>query len=677
MLASSSSNVHSRLSVPEPETNPFSFHPAWETNRIWTTTQYITPISNIPTEFRDRQDSAIIHNTLGFHERQLGPEPDRTALINNQIEHDELPLRAICGPPPSPLDCIPAQRWREPRNDSPLSIDITDPVSSDSPAKYTKPLINEDLLNQLKTISQQLGDLHRSRLSDREEISSLKKELNEIKTTKPVDLSSKAEKSGIVKGQSSRRSSTGARSDSSTQFYIERGTTSSAIELNRTDSFGMPRIPRLTGAIPKVRKDYLPKEYKTIPTVRRDSLTKEEKIPKIRRESISGEDIKSSPKTDKKPKSPEKKKDSSVKKNKKKEDKDTTVEEETDIESNVELRVTDSIGERKAKSRAKKQIKKDIQKMVREERKDQLAQKRLSTSKIDDSFEATEPKHGRKSKSHKELFKELSVHIDRVVVETVEAAEPHKVESENEIYTDNEALAFMDLEIPPEYDPLDLGDENREYHIFGDSNSVILSEFVKNETEEKVVKHGEGGQRLKATSARVLRFVKDLVYTGSRIKIIIVGGHCDVTYLNVNVMYAEPNIRRVSIQINSIKTRLEQALHEIGKTYVGIIWVIPWLSDFLRYNSPYRNNEITYDMSNDHHVVEFREAIRLNETLSLLNYGYMRSVPRYKRSVSIDLQSINDVTRRIPSRVVQIYSIIELWLLFKFFKFYIIPYEES
>ncbi|CAF4840262.1 unnamed protein product [Rotaria socialis] len=513
MLASSSSNVHSRLSVPEPETNPFSFHPAWETNRIWTTTQYITPISNIPTEFRDRRDSAVIHNTLGFHERQLGPEPDRTVLINNQIEHDELPLRAICGPPPSPLDCIPAQRWREPRNDSPLSIDITDPVSSDSPAKYTKPLVNEDLLNQLKTISQQLGDLHRSRLSDREEISSLKKELNEIKTTKPVDLSSKAGNSGIVKGQSSRRSSTGAKSDSSTQFYLERGTTSSAIELNRTNSFGMPRIPRLTGAIPKVRKDYLPKEYKTIPTVKRDPLTKEEKIQKIRRESISSEDIRPSPKTDKKPKSPEKKKDSSVKKNKKKEDKDTTVEEGTDIESNVELRVTDSIGERKAKSRAKKQIKKDIQKMVREERRDQLAQKRLSTSKIDDSFEATEPKHGRKSKSQEELFKELSVHIDRVVVETVEAAEPHKVESENEIYTDDEPLASMDLEIPPEYDPLDLGDENREYHIFGDSNSVILSEFVKNETEEKVVKHGEGGQRLKATSARVLRFVKDLVYT--------------------------------------------------------------------------------------------------------------------------------------------------------------------
>ncbi|CAF4415263.1 unnamed protein product, partial [Rotaria magnacalcarata] len=109
----------------EPETNPFSGHPAWETNRIWTTTQYITPISNIPTEFRDRRDSTIFHNTLGFHERQLGPEPDRTALITSQIEHDELSLRAICGPPPSPLDGIPAQRWREPRNDSPLSVDIT------------------------------------------------------------------------------------------------------------------------------------------------------------------------------------------------------------------------------------------------------------------------------------------------------------------------------------------------------------------------------------------------------------------------------------------------------------------------------------------------------------------------------------------------------------------------
>ncbi|CAF2049072.1 unnamed protein product, partial [Rotaria magnacalcarata] len=80
-ILTSSSNVHSRLSAPEPETNPFSFHPAWETNRIWTTTQYITPVSNIPTEFRDRRDSAVYHNTLGFHERQLGPEPDRTALI--------------------------------------------------------------------------------------------------------------------------------------------------------------------------------------------------------------------------------------------------------------------------------------------------------------------------------------------------------------------------------------------------------------------------------------------------------------------------------------------------------------------------------------------------------------------------------------------------------------------
>ncbi|CAF4909893.1 unnamed protein product [Rotaria socialis] len=481
-ILSGPSNVHSRLSVPEPETNPFSFHPAWETNRIWTTTQYITPISNIPTEFRDRRDSAIFHNTLGFHERQLGPEPDRTALITSQIEHDELSLRAICGPPPSPLDGIPAQRWREPRNDSSLSVDITDPVSSDSPAKYTKPIITEDLLDQLKNISKQLGDLHRSRELDKEEIFSLKKELKEIRTTQPADLSSKAGKSGVVKGQSSRRSSMGGRSDSSSQFHLERGTTSSSREIHRSDSFGMPRIPKLTGAIPKVRRDSLPKEEKKTST-------------KVRKDSLSKENRTSSPKSEKKSKSPkERKKDSPIKKSKKKEDKNSTRDEDTGMDSNVELVEIDFIGERKAKSKAKKQIKKDIQKMVREERKDQLAQKRLSTAKLDDSLEATEPKQSRKSRSHEELFKELSVHIDRVVVEKIAAAKPTKDESEDELYTDDEALVFLDPEEQAEYNPVDLDNDKREYHVFGDSNSVVLSEYIKNETEEKIVKHGEGGQ---------------------------------------------------------------------------------------------------------------------------------------------------------------------------------------
>ncbi|CAF3456786.1 unnamed protein product [Rotaria socialis] len=118
---------------PEPENHIFSFHPIWEGNRIRNEPPPVAPtyvIPSVPTEFINRADNRFVHNTLGFHERQLGPEPDRNALIDSQIKHKDNP-RAICDVAHQPLDYLTSQRWRTPRIDSPFSNVDVGPVSPD------------------------------------------------------------------------------------------------------------------------------------------------------------------------------------------------------------------------------------------------------------------------------------------------------------------------------------------------------------------------------------------------------------------------------------------------------------------------------------------------------------------------------------------------------------------
>ncbi|CAF3791599.1 unnamed protein product [Rotaria socialis] len=211
----------------------------------------------------------------------------------------------------------------------------------------------------------------------------------------------------------------------------------------------------------------------------------------------------------------------------------------------------------------------------------------------------------------------------------------------------------MECEDPP-YDPINIDEYDQEFHFFGDSNSVIVGDFATAEDNlYHVVNHGESGQRMEATIRDIQDFVEDVKYTGKRIRLIVFTGHCNITYMNNGKMRIEKSAIRIGYKLTNLKYDMEKFLLELQKPYIGIIWMIPSIADFLRYNNDRSNEHVIYDMNNENHVFWYREAIIMKDTLQNVSYSFRIGKTKYNSSASIDTQGISDTTAAIPDKILE------------------------